>query len=57
MEMEAAMNIKLALMLVTLVLGTGASLGFQSASDFAIASVVAVLITPLLSPWLRNWFN
>lgn len=51
------MNIKLALMLVTLVLGTGASLGYQNVADFTIAAVVAVLITPLLSPWLKNWIN
>jgi hypothetical protein len=56
-ESEVNMNTKLALMLVTLVLGTGASVGFQNASDFTVAMVVAVLLTPMLSPWLRNWFN
>jgi len=51
------MNTKIALMLVTLVLGTGASLGLQNVSDFTVAIAAALLLTPVLSPLLRHWFN
>lgn len=51
------MNIKIALMLVTLVIGTGASLGLQNLSDFTVAIAVTLLLTPIVGPWLRDTFN
>ncbi len=46
-------RIRVALMLLALVGGTGASLGF-AAADFVIAGAMALLATPLLTTWING---
>ncbi len=44
---------KTAAILVLMVLGMGASLGLEAFSDFVIASVAALMATPLVSTWVN----